>query len=344
MQLRKLIVLVTLLLFGTASQSHAPELHQASSAASTVEEQKDSSKDNSKEITMEKVKIAAPGQPQWGRNYFPNVPLITQDGETVRFFDDLIEGKVVAVNFIYTSCEDTCPLETAQLKKVYDILGDRVGRDIHFLSISIDPQTDTPAVLRAYKEKFGLGGANWTFLTGEEADITLLRKKFGIYYDEEADPDDHNISLMIGNQANGRWMKRSPFENPGVLATQLGDWLHNWQSPTLVSSNSYVDASRLPRLKTGETIFRTRCSACHAFGADGLGPDLMGVTRKRDPAWLLRWIREPDKMLAEKDPLATALMARYRIPMPNMRLGDKDANSVIAYIEAESTRLSTSLE
>ena len=66
---------------------------------------------------------ASKKQEPWGRNYFPNVTLVTQEGEKVRFFDDLIDGKVVAVNFIYTSCEDSCPLETAQLKRVYDILG-----------------------------------------------------------------------------------------------------------------------------------------------------------------------------------------------------------------------------
>ena len=71
----------------------------------------------------------------WGKQYFPNVPLTTQSGDTVRFFDDLIEGKIVVLNFIYTTCPDTCPLETAQLVKVQEILGDRIGKDIFFYSI-----------------------------------------------------------------------------------------------------------------------------------------------------------------------------------------------------------------
>ena len=99
----------------------------------------------------------------WGEDYFPNIELTTQDGEDVRFFDDLIKDKIVAINFIYTSCPDSCPLETAQLVTVQNILGDRVGKDVFFYSISIDPETDTPEVLKAYREKFG---ANWTFLTG----------------------------------------------------------------------------------------------------------------------------------------------------------------------------------
>jgi len=140
----------------------------------------------------------------WGANYFPNTPLITQDGEDVRFFDDLIEGKVVLVNFIYTACVDTCPLETAQLVRVQRILGDRLGKDVFFYSISIDPEHDTPAVLAEYKERFG---ANWTFLTGEESEIIHLRRKLGLYVEEIQDGSlNHNVNMIIGNQATGLFL------------------------------------------------------------------------------------------------------------------------------------------
>jgi len=300
------------------------------------------SHDNQPEVGREELKpgslVASKQQEPWGRNYFPNVTLVTQDGEKVRFFDDLIDGKVVAVNFIYTSCEDSCPLETAQLKRVYDILGERMGKDIFFYSISINPEDDTPEVLKAYMQKFRIG-PGWTFLTGNEAEIIQLRRKFGLYLDDLQSDDDHNLSMIIGNQSSGRWMKRSPFENPHVLATHLGDWLHNWKPVKKVSASSYAEAPELRKFRTGETLFRTRCSACHSFGADGVGPDLMAVTAIRDRNWLSRWIKEPDKMLAEKDPLAVALMSKYSISMPNMRLNDQDVEAVIAYIEAESERL-----
>src|SRR5262245_46625488 len=86
----------------------------------------------------------------WGANYFPNAPLVTQDGVTVRFYDDLLKGKAVAINAIYTSCKDECPLETARLVQVQRLLGDRVGKDLFFYSISIDPRQDTPTLLKAY--------------------------------------------------------------------------------------------------------------------------------------------------------------------------------------------------
>ena len=113
-------------------------------------------------------------------------------------------------------------------------------------------------------------------------------------------------------------MKSSPFENPYILATQIGSWLHNWKMPPK-GRRDYAEAPEVRNISKGERLFRTRCSACHTIGVKdvaaaekaALGPDLLGVTQKRDRAWLIRWMAEPDKMLAEKDPLAMALLAEY---------------------------------
>lgn len=284
----------------------------------------------------------------WGASYFPNVPLITHDGRTLRFFDDLIEGRVVALNFIYTTCPDACPMETARMMEVYRLLGDRVGDDVHFYSITIDPERDTPEVLARYVETWGIG-PGWTFLTGREEDITLLRKKLGVYSEARPGEDDfdHNISLVIGNQATGRWMKRSPYENPYVLADQLGSWLHNWKRAG-EGGRDYADAPQIRQISTGENLFRTRCTSCHTIGGGDLtvaadrriGPDLLGVVQQRDRAWLERWLEEPDAMLEEGDPLATALLERYQgIPMPNLRLTDVDVDNLLGYIDEESRRI-----
>jgi protein SCO1/2 len=325
------LALVSGLLAYNLALAHGTEQHDskadtAKAVVASVDAGKDSGKNKNKTV--------------WGKNYFPNSTLITQDGEKVNFFDDLIKDKVVAINFIFTACVDSCPLETARMKKVKEILGDRVGKDIFFYSISIDPTTDTPAVLRDYKKKYNIG-SDWTFLTGNESDIINLRVKLGLYIDEvqtrEQDLEDHNLNLIIGNQATGRWMKRSPFENPHILASQMSDWLHNWKTATV--SNSYADAPKLRALDPGEKMFRTRCSSCHNFGKDGVGPDLVGVTKTRDPAWLMRWLKEPDKMIAEKDPVAISLLEKYKIPMPNMRLTDRDIKEIIEFMAAESERL-----
>ena len=294
---------------------------------------------------------SAPGKrggSRWGANYFPNVPLVTQEGKSVRFFDDLIKDKVVIIYFMYTSCEDTCPLETARLVNVQRILGDRVGKDVFMYSITVDPANDTPEVLKKYAEKFQVG-PGWQFLTGTEADITLLRKKLGLLSDadSELDPTDHNISLVLGNQRTGRWMKRSPFDNPYFLAAQVGSWLVNWKPPHAASTKLYSQAPKRRTHSLGETLFRGRCIACHTIGGEHivknqrrLGPDLLGVTGKRNRAWLARLLTEPDKMLAEKDPIVMELYAEYgNVIMPNFRLSKVDVDALIDYMEAESRRV-----
>src|SRR6185503_17184814 len=123
---------------------------------------------------------------RWGANYFPNVELITQDGKVVHFYDDLIKGKIVVIDLIYTHCVDSCPLETARLVQVQKLLGDAMGKEIFFYSITIDPKRDTPEVLKSYAEKYH-AGPGWMFLTGKKEEIDLLSKKIGLY--TEPDPN-----------------------------------------------------------------------------------------------------------------------------------------------------------
>jgi protein SCO1 len=92
-------------------------------------------------LSVRRTFAADNGSP-WGANYFPNVPLVTQDGKTVHFYADLLKGKMVVINFIYTKCRDSCPMETAKLAQVQRLLGDRVGRDVFFTpSASIRRET-----------------------------------------------------------------------------------------------------------------------------------------------------------------------------------------------------------
>ncbi|HSB81345.1 MAG TPA: SCO family protein [Candidatus Methylomirabilis sp.] len=284
---------------------------------------------------------ASPGSP-WGANYFPNVPLITQDGQTVHFYDDLLKGKAVVINLIYTSCKDECPLETARLVQVRKLLGDRVGKDVFFYSISIDPKRDTPQVLKAYMEKFHVG-SGWTFLTGKKENIALVAKKLGLSSLTDADnPDGHKASLMLGDEATGQWMRHSAVDNPQFLAVAIGSLLDGGKARP--PAKSYAAAAPLPmpaqgrHLFAGQYLFRTRCAACHSLGhGDGVGPDLQGVTTRRDRAWLTSFIATPDRLLAERDPLALTLFAKYQeVRMPNLRLGDEDVAALLQYLEAQA--------
>lgn len=283
---------------------------------------------------------------RWGVSYFPNVPLTRHDGREVRFFDDLIAGKVVVINFIYTTCPDVCPMETARLAEIQEILGDRIGRDVFMLSITIDPDHDTPEVLSEYRARFGARDG-WGFFTGKEADILTLRKKLGLYIDEiEKDPSDHNLNMLIGNQATGHWLKRSPFDNPYVLATQIGSWLSDYRQGSEGTADMQDAPAALPNMTRAESLYRSHCLVCHRVGeSDGLlriGPNLMGITERRDPDWLKRWIKEPDAMLLEGDPIAMGLFEAYaQIPMPNLGLMDNEVDLLIEFLAAESRRATT---
>src|SRR2546421_7475475 len=231
------------------------------------------------------------GDNPWGANYFPNVSLTTQDGATVRFYDDLLKGKSVAINLIYTSCTDECPLETARLVQVQRLLGDRVGKDLFFYSISIDPRRDTPEVLKEYAQKFGVG-PGWLFLTGQENDIRLIAKKLGMSYSRNTtSTDGHGTVLMLGDEPTGQWMQNSAEDNPRFLASTIETFL-GWRSEQ--PATSYAEAQPLT-LDRGGYVFRTRCLGCHTIGkGDVVGPDLAGATARRDSAWLARYLAEPD--------------------------------------------------
>jgi protein SCO1 len=279
----------------------------------------------------------------WGRDYFPNVPLVTHTGKTVRFYDHLLKGKSVVINVIYTHCADRCPLETAKLARVQRLLGDHVGRDIFFYSISIDPERDTPAVLREYAEKFHVG-PGWLFLTGKREDIVAVQKKIGLYSRTDiVSPDGHLPSLMIGNEPTAQWMLNSAVDNPQFLAATIGNFLIGWKGGRAVATKNYEAARPLTGFAAGSYLFETKCSACHTVGlGDDIGPDLIDVTNVRDRAWVARFIKTPDKLLAQNDPLAAALFAKYRqVVMPNLRLGDGDVDALLKYIEAQSAAAQT---
>jgi protein SCO1 len=279
--------------------------------------------------------VAAAAQSRWGANYFPNVALTTQNGDVVHFYD-LIKGKIVAIDLMYTSCDYNCPLETARLAQVQTLLGDRMGQDVYFYSISIDPTHDTPAVLKAYAEQYH-AGPSWLFLTGAPDDIDLLSKKLGLYTEPNPDnPDGHTPTLLIGNEATGQWMQGSALDNPQFTARLIGDWMNGWKHAD--SKKSYAEARGFATPGRGQYLFSTKCVACHTIGqGDRIGPDLAGVASVHDRGWLARYIAAPDKMREAGDPIALALAAQFTpMRMPNLSLTEDDAADILAYVDSQA--------
>lgn len=148
-----------------------------------------------------------PSRERIRERYFPNVVLTTHTGKKVRFYDDLVKDKIVVFNFMYAKCEGICMPITMNLRKVQDLLGARMGRDIFMYSFTLKPQEDTPGKLAHYAHMHKVK-PGWTFLTGTPADMELVRRKLGyVDPDPEVDKDKSNHIGVIkyGNEPFERW-------------------------------------------------------------------------------------------------------------------------------------------
>jgi protein SCO1/2 len=126
----------------------------------------------------------------------PAFTLTSQDGAPVSLAD--FRGKVVAVTFIYTSCTDTCPVLTPMMSFVQDRLGRDFGTKIAFVSITVDPERDTPQVLSEYARAFGADLGGWAFLTGTSETIREVTRRYGVFAAKTADGDiDHSFLTSI---------------------------------------------------------------------------------------------------------------------------------------------------
>jgi protein SCO1 len=264
----------------------------------------------------------------WGASYFPNVPLVTHEGKTVQFYDDLIKDKRVLINFIFTECTDMCPLATAKLAQVQKMLGARVGQEIFIYSISLDPEHDTPEALKAYAAKYG-AGPGWLFLTGTRQNIDAVRFKLG----ERRDKEEHLNALRVGNGAKGQWMRLPLDSDLNYLVTEIGKTLDpNWYAGK--TPKSFDQAPRVAIAGKGQLVFQNKCTACHTLGkGELLAPDLKDVSARRERAWLLRYLSAPEKMRAANDPIALELAKQAKVPMPNLGLTRSEVTELVDYLE-----------
>ena len=152
------------------------------------------------------------------REYFTNLELINQDGETVRFFDDVLKDKVVVVNFIFTNCDGACPLMTHKLSLVRDRMEGQIGDTVEFVSLSIDPERDTPAAMKEFARSHHADHDGWTFLTGKPENLDYIIKRLGQYSD---DVEAHSTMMLAGNVNAAHWIKIQPYEQPPAITEKL---------------------------------------------------------------------------------------------------------------------------
>jgi protein SCO1/2 len=147
----------------------------------------------------------------------PDVSVVTQEGRKVSFYRDLVKGRVVVVNFIYTTCTAICSPMTANLHEVQRLLEPEYAKRVHFISITIDPKTDTPAVLKTFAEQFKIDG-NWTFVTASAKNQAKLQKGFAV---SMARKEDHTPLVLIGNDKTGQWTRKLGIANPMAIAEAI---------------------------------------------------------------------------------------------------------------------------
>lgn len=147
----------------------------------------------------------------------PDHVLVDQHGRRVRLMSDLIRGRRVIVDFVFTTCTSICPTLQTVMQGVQELVGERLGEDVVLLSISVDPATDTPERMRAFAADFGARDG-WHFLTGDPADIVEVLTAFGVYTRKK---EEHSAMFVLGDEPTGRWMYQSGFADPQAIVAQL---------------------------------------------------------------------------------------------------------------------------
>lgn len=200
------------LVFGFILLASAAAEPALAAVESTVVSHQSSSTQTTTELTQRELKA---------REYFSDRPLVDQDGQQHRFFSDLLRGHTVVLNVVFTHCEDACPLMTKRLLGVSREVGDHFGQEVRFISVSVDPQRDTPERLKAFAVKQGADLPGWRFVTGNPDDAQYILGRLGQWSDDE---NDHSTLLLVGNPSQARWSKIPPQATPAQIIAKIDEF------------------------------------------------------------------------------------------------------------------------
>jgi protein SCO1 len=169
-------------------------------------------------VAIEDPKAISPAE-----RYFGDAVLINQDGKQLRLYTDLLRGNVVIINSFYSSCRGVCRVTIPVFKQLQDDLGERVGKDVRLVSITVDPESDTPEVLKQYAAGVG-AKPGWDFLTGDKETVDQVLYKLGLYTETK---EEHSNIFVVGNEPTGLWKKvlgiAAPYEIRRSVESVLGD-------------------------------------------------------------------------------------------------------------------------
>jgi protein SCO1 len=163
-----------------------------------------------------------------GATRYTNAVLRTHNNEEVKFYDDLIRGKQVVINFMYAECHGSCPLVTQTMKQLYRALKDRMGKDLFFYSLTTKPEEDTPTALKHYAEMRNADLPGWLFLTGDPYDLQTIR--FRLFNMDHPGLDSdlalHTGFLRLINDARNSWGMAQAFASNKNILKRIA-----WQDP-----------------------------------------------------------------------------------------------------------------
>jgi protein SCO1 len=177
---------------------------------------------------------------------FPDVTLVNQDGQPMKLGRDLGQDKLLVMNFIFTTCKGVCPPMGVNFGQLQGRLGDRLGRDVNLVSISVDPVTDTPERLKTWGKQFG-ASAGWTLLTGQKQDVDHLLKALGVF---AANKTEHSPFVLIGRISDGRWQRIHGLTSADKLADEI---LRLVDAPERAQSDSTLSSTNSARNEDSST-------------------------------------------------------------------------------------------
>ena len=162
----------------------------------------------------------------------PDARLLDQDGRKVSFVGDVLGEKVAIVNFVYTTCTTVCPVQSAVFGELQKRLADRIGDSVSLVSVTVDPLRDTPARLKKSAAKYG-AGPNWTWLTGERAEVEDVLRAYGAYTQSF---EDHPPLVLVGDALSGKWTRFFGFPDVGHLVEAVEQALASRASAPLAKA------------------------------------------------------------------------------------------------------------
>ena len=152
------------------------------------------------------------------RNFFTDLEVIDQNGNKLRFYSDVLKGRVVLISFIFTNCEFACPMLAQKLKQTRAAMVPAIKDDVWYVSLSVDPDRDTPEAMKKFAERQGVDESRWIFLTGDKQNLETIIKKLGQY---TPDVEAHTTLMLAGNTITRHWTRVMPMLTPPDIAQKM---------------------------------------------------------------------------------------------------------------------------